>query len=116
MTKRERIEAVINGNITEEVIEGFKAELVKMDESLEKAKNRKNPHKEANEAIKEQIVEFLNTCEESMLIDPIVESIGEGVTRQRVSTLCTQLISEGKLIAEDVKVKGKGKRKAYRIA
>jgi len=52
-----------------------------------------------------------------MQIDPIVESLGiDGLTRQRVSSLCTILVKDGRITAEDVKVKGKGKRKAYSIS
>ena len=116
MTRRERLEMVIAQNITEELIEEFKAELVKMDEANAKRKEKVDPRKVENAEIMEKIVEVLTESTEPMQIDPIVESLAiDGLTRQRVSSLCTLLVKDGKITSEDVKVKGKGKRKAYSI-
>ena len=117
MTRRERLEMVIAQNITDELIEECKAELEKMDTANAKRREKENPHKMENASIMENILDVLSKSDEPMQIDPIVESLGvDGLTRQRVSSLCTLLVKDGRLIAEDVKVKGKGKRKAYSIA
>ena len=117
MTRRERLEMVIAQNITAELIEECKAELVKMDEANAKRKEKENPHKTENAELMEKIVSVLSGSSEPMQIDPIVESLGiDGLTRQRVSSLCTILVKDGRITAEDVKVKGKGKRKAYSIS
>lgn len=122
MTRRERLEMVVAGNITEELIEECKAEIEKIDTANAKRKEKVDPRKAENAEIMEKIVEVVKESDEPMQIDPIVEGIVtkglviEGLTRQRVSSLCTLLIKEGKLVAEDVKVKGKGKRKAYSVA
>lgn len=117
MTKRERLEMVIAQNITAELIEECKAELAKMDETNAKRREKVDPRKAENTEIMERIVKILSESAEPMQIDPIVETLGiEGLTRQRVSSLCTLLVKESRIVSEDVKVKGKGKRKAYSIA
>ena len=117
MTRRERLEMVIAQNITAELIEECKAELEKMDSANAKRREKERPHKAENAELMEKIVAVLKASTEPMQIDPIVEALGvEGLKRQRVSSLCTLLVKDGKITSEDVKVKGKGKRKAYSIA
>ena len=117
MTRRERLEMVIANTITDELIEECKAELVKMDEANAKRKEKVDPRKAENAEIMEKIVSVLAESTEPMQIDPIVEALEiADLTRQRVSSLCTLLVKDGRIVAEDVKVKGKGKRKAYSIA
>lgn len=117
MTRRERLEMVIANTITEELIEECKAELVKMDEANARRKEKTNPRKTENAEIMEKIINLVGESDKPMQIDPIVEGIGiDGLTRQRVSSLCTILVKDGRLNVEDVKVKGKGKRKAYTLA
>ena len=117
MTRRERLEMVISGNITDELIEECKAEIEKMDIANAKRKEKVDPRKEENSKIMEKIVEILGSSTEPMQIDPIVEALGvDGLKRQRVSSLCTILVKDGRITSDDVKVKGKGKRKAYSLA
>jgi site-specific recombinase XerC len=117
MTRRERLEMVIAQNITAELIEECKAELEKMDTANAKRREKEDPRKTENAEIMEKIVSVLKESTEPMQIDPIVEALGiEGLTRQRVSSLCTLLVKDERITSEDVKVKGKGKRKAYSIA
>lgn len=117
MTRRERLEMVIANTITEELIEECKAELVKMDEANARRKEKTNPRKIENAEIMEKIIGVVGGSDEPMQIDPIVEGVGiDGLTRQRVSSLCTILVKDGRLNVEDIKVKGKGKRKAYTLA
>lgn len=112
MTKRELYTAVIEGNITEEVINSFKIELEKIDKANELRKNTKTPHQEENEVIKTQIKEFFQNNPTDHFIEEIVSQI-DGITRQRCTALCNQLIAEGFLSVKDVRVKNKGKRKSY---
>lgn len=117
MTRRERLEMVIAGNITDELVEECKAEIEKMDTANAKRKEKENPHKAENASIMENIMGVVANSDEPILVDGIVEGLGvEGLTRQRVSSLCTILVKDGRLNSVDVKVKGKGKRKAYSIA
>ena len=59
MTRREMFEAIVNGNITEEVVAMAQNEIVKMDERNAKRKNTPSKTALANEPIKARIVEVL---------------------------------------------------------
>ena len=114
MTRRERLEAVINGNITEELVEECKAELEKMNASNAARSAKPTARQIENAKVAEDILGFLTS--EPMFVDSIVTNLGGDFTRQRVSGILTNLVKEGKVVSEDVKVKGKGKRKAYTLA
>ena len=123
MTRRERLEMVIAKNITDELVEECKAELVKLDARNAERAEKVTPHQEENKALEEKILAVLAESDEPMQVDPIVEAVTptatdlgiEGLKRQRVTGICTNLIKSGKVKSEDVKVKGKGKRKAYSL-
>ena len=51
MTKRELYTAVVEGRITDEVIEGFKAEIEKIDRTNEERKAKVTPRQEENQVI-----------------------------------------------------------------
>lgn len=112
MTRRQRLEAVINGNITEELVEDCKRELEKLNAQgarvLEKSKE--TPLHKENKELAEKIYLYLES--EPKTAEEIAEEFK--VTRQRVTALCTGLVKEGRLQVEDLKIKGKGTRKGYR--
>lgn len=112
MTRRERLEMVIAQNITDELIEECKVELEKLNAS--NASRKPTERQIVNGQIAETILGFLTN--EPMFVDTIVANLGGNYTRQRVSGILTNLVKEGKVVSEDVKVKGKGKRKAYTLA
>lgn len=113
MTRRQRLEAVINGEITEELIESCKEELAKLDlrsaDAMEKVKD--TAHYSENKEYERRILDVL--CADPMQIDELAERIDSTLTRQRLTAICTNLIREGKIFSCDVKVKGKGTRKGY---
>lgn len=113
MTRRERLEMVIRGEITEELIEDCKIELEKLNAhsaaANEKAKTTKNYIE--NKEYEKIILDVIG--EEPLQIDQIKELTGIDVTRQRLTAICTNLVREEKLKAVEVKVKNKGKRRAY---
>lgn len=115
MTRRQRLEAVIAGNITEELIEDCKAELAKLDERSARANEeaKTSANYVENKRYEELIIGALT--EEPIQIDELAERIGSTLTRQRLTAICTNLIREGKIKSCDVKVKNKGKRKAYYV-
>lgn len=118
MTKRELYMAVVNGEITDEVIEGFKAEIEKIDKVNEERKAKVTPRQEENQVIKLEIRRFFERTGQPHFIEEVVEEIKRFLpefTRQRCSALCNQLIEEGVLNVEDVRVKNKGKRKLYTL-
>ena len=106
MTKREMYEAIVNGNVTDEVIEMAKNEIVKMNERNAKRKNSPSKRSIENEPIKAKIVEVLTDSPQSA--SEIAEKVEISV--QKASALLRQI--DGLKVTE-IKVKGKGKVKGY---
>lgn len=113
MTRRQRLEAVINGEITEELIEECREELKKLDAASAKAleRSRSTDHYNENKELEEKVFQLLT--EEPIQIDELKEKLGVELTRQRLTAICTNLIKAERIKSTDIKVKGKGKRKAY---
>ena len=109
MTKREMFEAIINGNINEEIVEMAKSEIIKMDEKNAKRKNTPSKTALANEPIKAEIAKVLTN--EPQSASAIAEKVNISV--QKCSALLRQI--EGLAVSE-IKVKGKGKVKGYALA
>lgn len=109
MTKREMYEAIINGNVNEEVIEMAKSEIIKMDEKNAKRKNTPSKVAIANEPIKAKIKEILT--HEPQSASEVAEKVEISV--QKASALLRQI--DGLAVSE-IRVKGKGKVKGYALA
>jgi uncharacterized protein YpuA (DUF1002 family) len=109
MTRREMFEAIVNGNVTEEVVAMAQNEIVKMDERNAKRKNTPSKTAIANEPIKAHIVEVLTDTPQSA--SEIAEKVE--ISTQKCSALLRQI--EGLAVTE-IKVKGKGKVKGYALA
>ena len=112
MTRRERLELVIKGEINEELIEECKRELEKLDAHRTHA--RENANVQENKEFEERICAALREASEPVQVDELAELIGATFSRQRLTAICTNLIREGRIHSCDVKTK-KGKRKAYYI-
>ena len=112
MTRRERLEMVIANNITEELIEECKVELEKLNAS--NASRKPTAHQVENVKIGEDILTILS--DEPKFVEDVLAGLDGELTRQRVSGILTNLVKDGKAHSEDVKVKGKGKRKVYTLA
>jgi len=113
MTRRQRLEMVIRGEINEELIADCKRELEKLDSKLGDIKAKERPTYEENKEFEERICGVLG--EEPKTIDQIYVEVGCTFARQRLTAICTNLIREGKIKSCDMKVKGKGTRKGYYI-
>lgn len=112
MTKRERIEAVINGTITEEVIAGFREDLAKMDAANEKRRNSVSKKAQENAPLVDRIVDEILSEEPKTATD--IAAVLE-VSVQKASSLARRAVKEGRAAVEDVKVKGKGTQKGYTV-
>ncbi len=112
MTRRERLEMVIKGEINEELIADCKRELEKLDAHRTHA--RENQNYNENKEVEERICTALLQASEPVQVDELAELIGCTFARQRLTAICTNLIREGRIYSCDVKTK-KGKRKAYYI-
>ena len=112
MTRRERLEVVIKGEINEELIEDCKRELEKLNAHRDHAKENTNYNE--NKEVEEKIVEVLALVEGPVQIDELAELVQCTFARQRLTAICTNLIREGRIYSCDVKTK-KGKRKGYYV-
>lgn len=112
MTRRERLELVIKGEINEELIEDCKRELEKLDAHRTHA--RENANYNENKEFEERICAALRGASEPVQVDELAELVGCTFARQRLTAICTNLIREGRIKSCDVKTK-KGKRKGYYI-
>ena len=112
MTRRERLEMVIRGEINDELIEDCKRELEKLD--VHRTHARENQNYNENKEVEERICAALREASEPVQVDELAELIGCTFARQRLTAICTNLIREGRIYSCDVKTK-KGKRKGYYI-
>lgn len=112
MTRRERLELVIKGEINEELIEDCKKELEKLNAHRDHVKENQNYSE--NKEVEEKIVEVLARVEGPVQIDELAELVQCTFARQRLTAICTNLIREGRIKSCDIKTK-KGKRKGYYI-
>ena len=115
MTKREFMQAVIAvEGIDAELKDYAENEIKKLDERNAKRANTPSKKAQENEPIKTKIVEFLTGKEEGVTASAIGAEVE--ISTQKASALCRQLVGDGVLTAEEIKVKGKGKQKAYKVA
>ena len=113
MTNREFFKAVINAVENEELKAFAQAEIDKLDKKNEKRKNTQTKTQKENEGIKNSIVALLEE-KGSMVASVIATELG--ISTQKASALCKQLVEEKELTVADVKVKNKGTLKQYAIA
>ena len=116
MTSREFFNAVIEGNITDEIKDFAKSQIEKLDNKNAKRKTTDSKTQKENKAIKTSL---LATMEKDKVYtaSEVAGMEIEGITStQKASALLRQLVEEGKLVSEEVKIKGKGKVKGYKLA
>lgn len=114
MTNREFLTAVANlETAPQEIRDEATARIAKLDATNEARKNKPSKKATENAPIMEQIAtEVLGT--EAKTAATIAEAVGISV--QKASALLRALVAEGKAVATDVKVPGKGTCKAYTLA
>lgn len=115
MTRRERLEAIIRGEISEELIADCKRELEKLNErgAAVLAKSKETAQYKENKAYEERIYGILKERPETMQVDELRSLVAPELSRQRVTAICTNLVREGRIGVTDLKIKGKGIRKGY---
>ena len=112
MTRRQRLEMIIRGELNEELIADCKRELEKLDSKLGEAKAKERPTYAENKEFEGRILKVLAEETEPVQIDRLAELVDCTFARQRLTAICTNLIREGKIKSVDVKTK-KGTRKGY---
>lgn len=113
MTRREFMEMVITDTTNETIADFARSEIEKMDRKNELAKSRKSKKSAENEPIKEKIYSVLNS-DEVTTASAVAEKVE--ISTQKASALLRQMVEDGRITVEDVKVKGKGKQKGYKVA
>jgi predicted Rossmann fold nucleotide-binding protein DprA/Smf involved in DNA uptake len=113
MTNREFYNAIVNGNVNDEVIAQAQAYLDKMDAANEKRRNTPSKKAIENQPILDTIVNEVLTSEPKTASDVAAEI---EVSVQKASALLRALVADGKAVATDVKVPKKGTQKAYTLA
>lgn len=113
VTLRDLLNAVISGNITEDIRAKAQAEIAKLDATNAKRAEKAKEKAKENLPIKQAIYDYLvaNGTKTTAEIAKGVEVL-EG-SSPKASAMCRQMIDDGRLTASDVSVKGKGKQKAY---
>lgn len=113
MTKREFFEQVQNGVVITEEMQAFAEKEIKAIDERNKKRSAKPSAKQIeNETIKEKIIETF-TGKGKTLASAIGETMG--ISTNKASALCRQLVAEKKMTVEDVKVPKKGMQKAYTV-
>jgi len=114
MTNREFYTAIVNGTINEDVIAHASSAIEKLDERNAKRASKPSKRSLENIPIRAHIAGFLEENEGSHVASEIASALN--LSTQKVSALCRQMVADGVLTVEDVKVKGKGMQKSYSLA
>lgn len=115
MTNREFFTAIAAmENLNEELIQHAEAELEKLNKRNAARAAKPTKAQKENESIKEEIVKFLTEKGGFHTASEVMEACEISV--QKASALCRQLVEEGALTVQEIKVPKKGKQKAYAIA
>lgn len=113
MTTREFLNSIISTEaLPADVRDHAKDELAKLDARNAKRASKPSKVAIANEPIKAQIAEYL-ADKGATTSTEIGGAIG--ISTQKASALLVQMVGDGLLTSEEVKVPKKGKVKAYRV-
>ena len=107
---------IIRGEITNELIEECKIELEKLNERGAKIleDSKKTDLYKENRAYGDRVVEVLkNNPGQLYTVADVMAEVAPELTRQRMTAICTSLVREGRIKATEIKIKGKGTRRAY---
>lgn len=121
MTKREFLNAVIVGKITEEEIAFAQKEIDALNARNAKRAATPSKNQQANVAIKKELVEKLASSDDYRTAGEIASLFGldeEGkavISVQKASALLRQLVADGIAEVTELKVPKKGKQKGYRL-
>lgn len=113
-TKREFLQAVINGEVsTDEIVEYAKNEIEKLDKENEKRRERNAKKKEEYQPILDKILNEILVDGEEKLSSEVAEKMEISV--QKSTALLKMLVNSGKVFQSEKKISGKTK-KVYKLA
>lgn len=112
MTNREFFSAILNADVSAELKDFATAAIEKLDARNAHRSSRPSKTAVANLPLKEAIVAHLTGKEPT-----VASAIGAelGMTTQKASALCRQLVADGTLTVTEVKLPKKGVQKAYAV-
>lgn len=110
-TKRDFLNAIVNGNVTEKEVEYAKAAIAKLDAVNEKRRNTPTKAQKENEALVEKLVNEILTDVPKTAVD-IANEFGN-ITHQKATPIAKAAVAAGLANVVDVKVAGKGTQKGY---
>jgi len=106
MTKREFLNAVINGTMNDETKEFATKELAQIDAQLEKKRTTLTPKQEANLELAEQV--FAHLSDKAITANDVYALGIDGITSiPKASSLLRMLVANGRAVSADVKVGNK---------
>lgn len=111
MTKREFLTKVIEVVVDEEMKTFAEEEIRKLDEALEKRKEKTSLKVAENAPLLDKIYEDI-LKEDEPVTATVVGEIME-VSTQKASSLLRKLVEQGRAKSEDIKVAKKGTQKGY---
>lgn len=112
MTEREFLKGVTASEGISIDLRGYAATaLQKLDARNEKRRNTQTKEQKENEGVKDAIL--LTLRDGAKVASAIAASVG--ISTQKASALCKQLVDGGFVTVRDIKVKGKGAVKEYAI-
>lgn len=114
MTMREYLNAVASAHINDEIDAKTADLLTALDRKNAQRSSKPSKTAIANEPIKASILEHLQGAEEPMTAAMVGTACG--ITPNKASALLVQLEKSERVTSCEVKVKGKGKVKGYRLA
>lgn len=112
MTKRDFFTKVLDLINDPELIDFAKTEISKMDERNANRKSKPSKKSIENAPIKQAILDYLAIAKETTSMEIGVNC---GISTQKASSLCVQLVNEGKIKETDIKIPKKGVRKVYSL-
>ena len=108
---RQFLNDIIAGNATPEAQEMARTLLERLDAKNEKRRNTPSKAQVANEPLRQQVLAYVVQHPSALASE--VATACELSSTAKASALLRQLVAEGECTVEEVKVKGKGKLKAY---
>ena len=113
MTSREFYEAIIKGEMTDEVVAKATEELSKLDSRNSKRAEAKSAKRAVEYAPIEEAIMALLADGQTLTTTEVASAVG--LDPRKVSPRCKALVEVGKIAEIEVKVPKVGMRKAYHI-
>lgn len=115
MTKRERLEKIVNGEFSmDEVIEFAKAEIAKLDAENAKRREKAAAKRAEYKPFLDKITDEILSTDEEKLCSEVAAELE--VSTQKATSLLKMLVEAGTIVKGEKKVPKKGIQKTYKLA